>query len=85
VGTVLLFVALLVAVDLSYRRWVRRTSSRRRSRVVIDLASAERATSAGTAPVNDAAPENDAGLENDAAIIPMPPRDAPSRHARRSG
>jgi hypothetical protein len=75
VGTVLLFGALLVAVELSYRRWVRRTSSRRRSRVVIDLVSAERAASA----------EAGAGREDDASIIPMPPRDASARHAHRSG
>jgi hypothetical protein len=75
VGTVLLFVALLVAVELSYRRWVRRTLSRRRSRVVIDLVSAER----------EAGERVGSAMENGAAIIPMPPRDASSRHARRSG
>jgi hypothetical protein len=42
VASALLFVALLVVVELSYRRWVRRASARRR-RGVVDLAAEERA------------------------------------------
>jgi hypothetical protein len=77
----LLFVALLVAVDFSYRRWVRRTSSRRLSArrtnpVVIDLAAVDR-----TGGEKEVASPEAPGAE-DAAIPAMPARDAPSRRAR---
>ena len=83
----MLFVALLVVVELSYRRWVRRASSRRlssrpRSKVVIDLAAVER-TGVDRARANAAAEQED-GF-GDAAILSMPPRDASPRGVRRSG
>jgi hypothetical protein len=84
VGTVLLFAALLVAVDFSYRRWVRRTSSRRLSArrpskrtVVIDLAAVDRTGGER----EDASPEGAPDAE-DAAILTMSDPDAPSRSAR---
>ena len=72
----LLFVALLIVVELSYRRWVRRTRPRR-PKVVVDVATAERAeTKPRTVRAADA---------EGATVIPMPPRGDASRAARRIG
>ncbi len=74
----LLFVALLVVVDLSYRRWMRRSIARHRKRalrapVVVDLHEAD-------------TPETETGAAAAAAtVIALPPRDITARKERRSG
>jgi len=74
VTSALLFVALIVSVELTYRWWVRRTVSRRTAAVrqsIIEL---------GSRAVDDPA--------RAAAVIPMPLSESPQdskRPARRSG
>lgn len=72
----LLFVALLVVVDLSYRRWMRRSIARHRKRalrapVVVDLHEAD-------------TPETGAAAAA-ATVIALPPRYITARKERRSG
>jgi hypothetical protein len=71
VTSALLFVALLVVVDLSYRRWIRRSIARR-MRPTIDLEHADAGVNAEIIPLPPRA-------------IPMRGADAPGRAARRPG
>lgn len=72
VTSALLFVAILVVVELSYRRWVRGSLARRR-RPSVDVRSID---------LTEAAEEL---AKKSAAVIPMPPRSTTDRDARRSG
>ena len=68
----LLFVAVLVAVEISYRRWVRGSLRRWRK-------------PAGEGREIDLTEVAEAPAEATAAVLRMPPRAATDRDARRSG
>ncbi len=75
VTSALVFVALLVVVDLSYRRWIRRSVARRATAAVADPALADSALAFGGVDLT----------ESVADVIPLPPRDVSRSNARRGG
>jgi hypothetical protein len=80
VGSALLFVALLIAVEFSYRHWVRRALARhsRRAAEVHEIDVRDRAARTVDLPALEA-------REREAKVISLPTRDTPPGAARRSG